>query len=79
MAPDTRKVRTFRLDPALSDALDAVAEARFGGNRTKAIEAAVMLAATVYSSPAGRAGADPADALERWAAARRAPRAAADD
>ena len=78
MAPqaeaEAKTARTSRLDPPISDALNAVADARFGGNKTKAIEAAIAIAAIVYGSPHGRGGANPADALERWAAARRAPK-----
>lgn len=64
--------RTFRLDPHVSEAPDAFAKVRFGSNRTAALSAAISIAAIVYDSPHGRAGEDPADALERWAAARRA-------
>jgi hypothetical protein len=71
-----RESRTFRLLPERAAELDAIASARFGGNRTAALDAAIAIAATVYGSPAGRAGEDPADALERWCAARRRPGAA---
>ena len=64
--------RTFRLEPAISEALDDFAAVRFGRNRTAALSAAIQIAAIVYDSPHGRAGEDPADALERWASARRA-------
>jgi hypothetical protein len=64
--------RTFRLEPDVSQALDGVAALRFGGNKTEAITAAIQIAALIYDSPHGRAGSDPADALERYAAARRA-------
>lgn len=64
--------RTFRLDPETSQALDDFAAVRFGRNRTAALSAAIQIAAIVYDSPHGRAGEDAADALERWAAARRA-------
>ena len=64
--------RTFRLEPDVSKALDAVAELRFGGNKTEAIQAAIQIAAIVYGTTSGRGGIDPADALERYSAARRA-------
>ena len=77
MAAAAAKVgRTFRLEPATSAALDTFADVRFGGNRTAALSAAIDIAAIVYDSPHGRAGEDPADALERWAAARRSSRPA---
>lgn len=79
MAPEAKIARTFRIAPALSAALDDAAALRFGGNKTIAIEAAIQIAAIVYGSPAGRAGSDPADALERWAAARRRPERGDDD
>lgn len=63
--------RTFRLEPDVSKALDDVAELRFGSNKTEAISAAIQIAALIYGSPHGRSGADPADALERYSAARR--------
>lgn len=72
---DVRTARTFRLTGDDVAALDDVAAVRFGGNRTRALEAAIGLASIVYGSPAGRAGLDAADALERWAAARRRPAA----
>ena len=71
MPAPAAKVRTFRMDPATSDALDAFADTRFGGNKTKALQAAIQIAALIYDSPHGRAGADPADALERFCAGRR--------
>ena len=77
MAAAAAKVgRTFRLEPDTSAALDTFADVRFGGNRTAALSAAIEIAAIVYDSPHGRAGEDPADALERWAAARRSSRPA---
>jgi hypothetical protein len=64
--------RTFRLEPDVSKALDDIAEIRFGNNKTEAIQAAIQIAAIVYGTTSGRGGIDPADALERYSAARRA-------
>ena len=64
--------RTFRLEPGVSEMLDIVAKLRFGNNKTEAIEAAITLAGLVYGTTSGRGGIDPADALERYSAARRA-------
>lgn len=75
-----RRRRAFTLDPATLAALDALARLRFGGNRSRALEAAALLAAEVLSEPATLPhGADARAALAAYCAARGAPAPEAQD
>ena len=53
------KQKSFRMDTGTVDALERVADARFGGNRSEALRQAVALAAIVYvdEATAGTSGA----------------------
>lgn len=61
-----KKATFVNLDDADRATLDELAAARFAGNRSALIRAALEIAAAVYALPEARAAADPAAALAAY-------------
>lgn len=73
-APAPRRRTFVSFAPATLAAIDDLAALRFGGNRSRALEAAALLAAEVLSEPATLPhGADTRAALAAYCASRGAP------
>ncbi len=64
ISPDARTRRvTFRLTPDAFQGLQELADTRYGGNLTRAIEAGIDLAIIVYTDPRTFRSRSPQDAL----------------
>lgn len=62
-AQRTRLRLVVTLDPTTLETLAGLAARRFGGNRSLAVEWAVIMAAAILADPRTMTATDPADAL----------------
>jgi len=66
MTTDDRRQRPrliVTIDPAAGDALDALAAARFGGVKSRAVDACLLIGAAVLNNPATWGMVDPLESL----------------
>jgi len=66
MVPTKLPRRTATMPPELADALDELAESRFGGKVSSAVRASVEMALVVYADPSTFRAKDGREALSEF-------------